>query len=230
MRIFPDKSTMLLPYRAVGGTLHIAVAVDAAAAWIDTLIALLRDLPGIQVTLLRVDGPAQLQPGWITSRLHNASRRVSDPLGPPSKPMEFADHDSTSDIDLVLWLAHRSTSRFAPRYGTFSVQLGRRPQGIPFWDEVASDVPVSQTSVFWHESVLASGRAVRVAETSTEKGLYFTKNAEEPVIAAIRMLATLCLEVLQDPVSWVERASRLLQVESDDPINGLLSKVVGQRK
>jgi hypothetical protein len=70
---------------------------------------------------------------------------------------------------------------------------------------VANSQTTSTVTIYWHESSLAHGRAVRKAETSTVQGLYLTLNAEEPLVAAIRMLAGLCLEIQQGGRQCEER-------------------------
>jgi hypothetical protein len=90
-------------------------------------------------------------------------------------------------------------------HGIFTVRLGDRNQPIPFWDEVANGRVTSTVTIFWHDTSFAHGRAVRKAETSTSQGLFFTLNAEEPLIAAIRALASLCLEIQQGGRQCAER-------------------------
>ena len=107
----------------------------------------------------------------------------------------------TAGCGVLVWLAACQDPNVdvggLAKYGTFTVRLGERNRIIPFWDEVAEKRVTSPVTVFWHESSLAHGRAVRKAETSTVQGLYLTLNAEEPLVAATRMLAGLCLELQQ---------------------------------
>ena len=70
---------------------------------------------------------------------------------------------------------------------------GRGDGAVPFWDEVAAEEETSAVTIYWHESSLTRGRPVRRAETGTVQGLHFTTNAGEPLVAAMQMLAELCL-------------------------------------
>jgi hypothetical protein len=93
------------------------------------------------------------------------------------------------------------------KYGVFTVRFGKGDRLIPFWDEVASEEATSTVTIYWHESSFVRGRTVRTLETSTVQGLYLTMNAEEPLVATIRTLANLCLEI-QDGAHLFEKKLR----------------------
>ncbi|MGJ5820944.1 glucosamine inositolphosphorylceramide transferase family protein [Paludibaculum fermentans] len=92
------------------------------------------------------------------------------------------------------------------RNGVFSIRLGERDQAIHFWDEVANGSVTSSLTVFWHDSSFEQGRPIRKAETSTSQGLFVTENAEQPLVAAIRLLAGLCLEIQRDSEQFMRWA------------------------
>jgi hypothetical protein len=98
----------------------------------------------------------------------------------------------------------------------FTVRLGDRNRAIPFWDEVAKGSVTSTAAIFWHDVSLAQGRAVRKAETSTAQGLFITSNAEQPLVATIRMLAGLCLEVQWGGPQFEERVRGLVTQRLDE--------------
>ena len=140
--------------------------------------------------------------------LYSASRARFDPFGDSACDGTGAvAPESSEDIraagcEVLIWLAGCQDSSvdlggFA-RFGAFTVRLGERDRPIPFWDEVASGQTTSPVTVYWHESSFTRGRAVRRVETSTFQGLFFTLNAEEPLVAVIRVLAGLCLDIQRD--------------------------------
>jgi hypothetical protein len=148
-------------------------------------------------------------------RLYSASRARFDPFGDiASNEAESASRESTeairaADCGVLIWLArgrpNEEVSGLA-KHGAFTLRFGEQNRRMPFWDEVANDQATSTTTIFWHESSLAHGRAVRKVETCTFQGIFFTQNAEEPLAAAARMLAGFCREIQRG--GWCEEKLR----------------------
>ena len=117
--------------------------------------------------------------------------------------------------DTGRWLrnANLACPRQGPRHifdgiaerGVFTIRLGERDRGIPFWDEAARGLTTSGVTIYWHECSFARGRAIRKIETPTFQGIWFTRNAEEPLVAAIRTLAGLCMEMRKGGREFEER-------------------------
>jgi hypothetical protein len=95
------------------------------------------------------------------------------------------------------------------KHGVFTVSLGERNQQFVFWDEVANDSVTSKATICWHDSSFAHARVVRQSETASMPGLFFTMNAERPVIATIRMLAGLCLDFQRGGIEFEAQLRRL---------------------
>ena len=224
MTLLPEKSTLLLPFReaapANAQPLRVGVVLDRShpSPWVDALISFLRQLPGIDVRLLTLTSrplAAAKRPSWLTDRLYSASQARFDPFGDiaaggtESVSPESVEGLRTAGCGVLVWLAACKDPNVdvggVAKHGAFTVRLGEQDRIIPFWDEVANSQTTSTVTIYWHESSLAHGRAVRKAETSTVQGLYFTLNAEEPLVAAIRMLAGLCLEIQQGGRQCEER-------------------------
>ncbi len=206
MALPPDPSTALLPFRSAAGAepLRVGIVVDTLppARWVEALVAFLRGLPGVEAgvfTASRESAPPPARPSWLTGRLYDASRRKFDGFasGEPGKVSGLPL--PASDCGLIVWLASAPAAAFpSARYGVLTVAFGSKPQAVPFWDEVLADRPVSPTAIYWHDDSLASGRPIRRVETATTQGLYFTSNAEEPVAAAIRLIAGVALELREN--------------------------------
>ena len=217
MTLLPDRSTLLLPFRegASNGAQALRVGVvldqDRPSPWVDALLTFLKQLPGMDVRLLalanRNTAPAR-RPSWLVDWLCSASRARFDPFGDSAfDGTGAAAPESSEDIraagcEVLIWLAACKDSSVdlggLARFGAFTVRLGERDRPIPFWDEVASGQTTSPVTVYWHASSFTRGRAVRKAETPTLQGLFLTLNAEEPLVAAIRMLTGLCLDIQRD--------------------------------
>lgn len=223
MTLLPDLSTLLLPFRGAvldaASALRVGIVLDRSqpSPWEEALISFLKGIPGIEVRVLPSAGgshPRGERPSWLTDRLYSASRTRFDPFGDVSADeAEPAGDGWTAGIrsagcGVLLWLSHRQDPkldvRAVARHGAFTVRFGKREGMFPFWDEVARGDATSTVTVYWHESSLARGRAVRTAETSTSQGLYFTLNAEEPVIATIRTLAGMCLKIGEEGPRYLE--------------------------
>jgi hypothetical protein len=215
--LLPDRSTLLLPFRkgpsSLAQPLRVGVVLDSShpSPWMDELVSFLNQLPGIDVRVLTLIGQAAApakRPPWLTGRLYSASRARFDPFGDIASntasneakaDFEFVDAIRTANCEVLVWLAAWRGSNLdlggLAKHGAFTVRLGERNQPIPFWEEVAKNEVTSTMTIYWHESSFARGRAVRKVETSTCQGLFFTLNAEQPLSAAIRSLADLCLQI-----------------------------------
>ena len=194
------------------GTQSLRVGVvqgrDQPSPWVQTLLSFLKQIPGIDVHLFTISilGLAELKrPPWLVDRLYSISRARFDPFGDLSIDVtdsvapEFVDAIRAAHCGVIIWLADYQGSdielRGLAEHGILTVRLGDRNRAIPFWDEVANCDITSTVTIFWHDSAFAQGRAVRKAETATSPELFVTKNAEQPLVATIRMLAALCLEI-----------------------------------
>lgn len=217
MLIELDLATLLLPFRNLVSSrepLRVGVVVDNGhpAPWVDALSAFLRQIPGIDVQLIVLSNPGRAKmrrPSWLTDRLYSASRVRFDPFGEVvvneinSGACESVDTIRAAGCRMLIWLAGVKDTNLdlagLAKHGVFTLRLGERNCLIPFWNEVAHGRVTSSVTIFWHESSFACGRSVRKAETSTRQGLYdLTLNAKEPLVSAIRMLASLCLEIQQE--------------------------------
>ncbi len=236
MSLLPARSTVLLPFReaASNGTQPLRVGVvfngNQPSLWVEALLSFFRQLPGIDVRPITLTAglPAALKrPPWLTDRLYSASRARFDPFGgspadeiksPISEPV---DGIRSTGCEVLIWLADCNCLSedvgLIAKHGAFSVRFGKRNRIIPYWDEVANGELTSTVTIYWHESSLARGRVVRAAETSTSLGLYLTLNAKEVLVATIRMLANVCLEVRDGSGQFQER----LRCFPEEPIEAL---------
>ena len=231
----PDKATVLLPFREAAPSnappLRVGVVLDRGrpSRWVDALLTFLRGMPGIDVRLLEYTGRRQAKserPGWLMDRLYAASRARFDPFADADGDRTDAgvvgsvEEIRAAKCGVLIWFAGTADFSVEPgslaECGAFTVRLGERNQLVPFWYEVANDCVTSTVTVFWHDSSFLDGHAVCTAETPTERGLYFTRNAEAPLVAAIRMLATLCLEIGQGGSGYREKLRGL----PSEPVNG----------
>ncbi|MBI3209722.1 MAG: hypothetical protein HYZ37_12595 [Candidatus Solibacter usitatus] len=184
--------------------LRVGVFVDPSGVprWVEALVAVLKELAEIDVRLIHCSPstePTPKEPSWLMRQLHVASREKFDAF---SLTATAPSHSFGAPCDLAIWLAstrdqHLDAKRLAT-HGALSVEFGAQTGPFPYWDEIATRSPISAVKVYWHESSLSHGRRIRRGETPTVQSLYFTKNAAEPVVAAIRMLAALCIDVQRD--------------------------------
>ena len=237
-----DYSPLLLRYRKlpVHERLKIGIVLDreAGPVWIRDLIDYLKGIPHFELSILLGGEAPRSQPAlpWLAERLHATSKRKYDSfrevdfgLGTASRVLRKAGRTASAlheaartaiearKLDIVIWLgeAMPPTGPCATlaRLGVFTVQLSDGRSDPPYWREVIEKRPVSCTVIFWHATAFERARAVYTAETSTQQDWAFTKNAEEPLIAVRRMLATVGLELLTDAPSWVAGALDLPEVE-----------------
>jgi hypothetical protein len=94
----PDEARVLLPFRKTktpsGQPLRVGVVLDGAPTprWVESLIAFLREFPGIEVHpfTFGVRRSTQTWPPWLVDRLYSASRRKFDPFSEPAGKSEKA--------------------------------------------------------------------------------------------------------------------------------------------
>ena len=224
----PDKTRVLLPFRDTmsidSQPFRVGVVFDGPRAprWVDSLIAFLKELPGIEVCQVTFGGPPSrdARPPWLVDRLYSVSRQKFDPLSEVDRKNGESGGDRTETLDsirargcgVIIWLSSgggRMNLAGLAEHGVLTVRFGKRPGPLPFWDEVAAGEPTSTATVYWHDSSLDGGRMIRKVETSTVQGLYFTMNAGEPFAAITQTLAGLCYEIKQDGPASEERFRRI---------------------
>jgi hypothetical protein len=227
MTLLPEEWTLLLPFReATSKSLRVGIVLDSGrtAPWADALLSTLRRLPGIEVCSLTISGRAAAvsnQLSWLTDRLYSASRSRFDPFGAlAAGGMESASSESVEAIrsakcGLLIWLVGGRAAGLPlgglAEHGVLTIRLGEGNRLIPFWDEVTQDRVTSTITVFWHDSSFVQGRVVCKLETSTVPGLFFTMNAEEPLVGGIRVLADLCQKVRDGGRQFEEKLRGLPQ-------------------
>ena len=235
MNLMPQQATLLVPFRKTveRRALRVGVVLDGnqPSPWVDVLITFLKQVPGIDVHVIPIvnRGPSESKrPAWLVDRLYSMSRARFDPFGEPAPDgtdpsvIESLDAIRAAGCGVIIWLVgcrHPDVQlRGLAKHGVFTVRLGDRKRAIPFWDEVVKSSVTSKATILWHDVSLAEGRAIGTAETSTSQGLYITDNAEQPLVATIRMLAVLCLEVQGGGSQFEERVRGLATQRLDrDP-------------
>lgn len=228
MDLMPEPATLLLPFRKtpLNGMppLRVGVVLDVnqSAPWADSLIAFLGQIPGLDIRVLTVASRGQSEskrPGWLMDRLYSASRARFDPFGEialngtGSAVPESVDAIRAAACEVIVWLGHCQDPdvelRSLAKYGVVTARFGEHNRPIPFWDEVAQNSLTSTAAVFWHDSSFTEGRQARKAETNASRGLLITPVAQQPLIAVMRMIAALCIEIQYDGLQFEERVRRL---------------------
>jgi hypothetical protein len=193
MALAPDRAALLLPYRKLASdrpALRIGVLTTQQAPWVDALVAFLREIPGLEVTVsVEAEATRSERPGWLLERLYEKSRARFDPFGPIR--------------------GARSDVRVQTPHGFFTVRFGDQNRLIPFWNEVANNAITSVTTIYWNESGSSASRPVRRIESSTIAGLYPTMNSEQPVEGTIRSITELCIDLRDDADGFVAGASSI---------------------
>ena len=222
MELRPDFSTLLYSFRSGGSkrpaSFRVGVVFEgpSPAAWVHALVDFLAQVPGFEVLPVglidrEVNKP---RPPWLTGHLYSASCQKFDPFGPHGLAsgeihcIEEAEAITAKRCEILVWLAAIPEASIdlarLSRYGALSVKFGKQDCAVPLWHEVANRCSTSATTVYWHEG-WSHERRIRTAETATQLTYYVTMNAQQSVIAAIRMLAALCLELQQQPAVAVSR-------------------------
>lgn len=189
---------LLLPWRECAGEPRcVGIVLDGPSAppWVTVLADTLKPFDVRFFVLSRETGLAARPSNWLADRLREISKRDYDPY--TETPVECADLAAAS-CDILVWCAGSGVSippaALAP-YGALSVWFGDKPGGTPFFDESLEEIPCTKVLVRWHEASFSRARLIREAELSTVMGLHFTRNAEQPLTAAVRMLAWLCVGI-----------------------------------
>jgi hypothetical protein len=226
MRFLPDRSSALLPFRTADGSrppVRVGIAVNGPrpSRWVEALLAFFDSLPGIETRAIPVSqAPSERDrtPPWLTDRLYRVNRQKSDPFGPGKLELPPTEPIENTGCDLVIWLASggfpAAPPRSVARYGVLTVAMGEKAGAIPYWHEIASGQPWSPTTIYWHDSSFSRRRPVLRIETASSQGLYFTANSDEPVAAAIRLLAGIALGLRENPEATVEK----LRQVSEEPL------------
>jgi hypothetical protein len=221
-----DYGPLLLRFRKLPDNqtrLKIGIVLDGrrGPAWVRDLIEYLRGVPNFDVstTLAGATSPPADSAPWLAERLYSASRAKADPFG--DVDLGIGEPLQSGAVDMSVWLSSATPeapcSRVA-RFGVFTLQLGEERTAPPYWREVIEAEPASSSVIHWHETAFDRARPIRTAETSTWQDWAFTRNAEEPVRAAARMLAAIGLELLSDAPGWKQRA--LAQAETPRAATG----------
>jgi hypothetical protein len=222
-RLALAPSSALQRFRGIGGpSLRVGITFDGPRPphWAAALVDFFGGLSGMETLTFTVTArpSATPNPPWLARQLYTATQRMQNPFDAtqPLPGQRPAESIAAANCDVVVWLASTRDSASPPealaRNGVFTVAFGNRPQGIPFWDEVSGRNATSATTIFWHDRSLAVGRPVRQVETSTSQGLEITANTEAPLIATIRLLAGLCLDLQRDAVRGTERLRAVPEV------------------
>ena len=224
----PNQAELLIPYREISSYARPPVLVGVVTdsnpppRWVDALFGFLKQTPLIEARLFTIaprDQPAISRPAWLTDRLYSASRSRFDPFG-CNAPFEANSVSPVSIVDIqaagfgvIIWIADQPNPDVVihslAQHGVFTIRLGEESRAIPYWDEVAENRVTSTASIFWHDTSFAQGRLVREAETSTSQGLFVTTNSGQPLVALMRMLTSLCMEIQRDGAQFEERVRHL---------------------
>jgi hypothetical protein len=132
-------------------------------------------------------------------------------------------------MDVVVWLASHdalpeSCSDLA-QFGVLTVQLGDEEKAPPYWTESLEERLVSKAAIHWHAAVCNRARIVRISETSTPGGWFFTRNAAEPLTAVNRMIAGVALDIAAEGEGWRQRASNQPELDRRPPHRAYASNV-----
>ncbi len=143
------------------------------------------------------------------------SRQVADPFGEVDLDLGEAVPEAVREairdrkLDLLCWIADETLPKGdcsdLARSGVVTIGLGEACTKPPYWQEVIDQQPFSRAMILWHEKSFERARVLRTAEIGTKQGWFFTRNAEECLVAVCRMIATLGLELLSDAPSWIAR-------------------------
>lgn len=186
---------LLLPWRErAREPRRVGIVLDRPSAppWVTALADSLKPFDVRFFALSRDTASGARRSGWLADRLCELSKRKFDPY--TETPVECG-HLAAASCDILIWLAgsgvNTPPTALAP-CGALSVRFGDKPGGTPFFDEGFEGNPCTKVFVRWHDVSFSRARSLREAELSTAMGLYFTRNAEGPLTAAVRMLAWLC--------------------------------------
>ncbi len=227
---------------AVQGHLKIGLVVCGARGplWLQSLLALLRSVTLFEIHLFIAGSGARRTPttsSGLADRLYAWSRRKADPFGeidlnlgeafPAFQPVPSGDasnalpeclRESIRDrkLDLLCWIPEEimpeGPCSDLARFGVVTIRLGEASTEPPYWQEVIDRQRLSRAMILWHATSFEKARVLRTAEIGTKQGWFFTRNAEECLVAISRMIATMGIELHSDAPSWM---ARQLEVPED---------------
>lgn len=190
------------------------------AAWEQAIAESLKEIPNLEICTFYAAGESagQARPPWLLNRLYSISRAKFDPFGDvetlndtPFSP-SVVDAIRSAGLAMLIWLAPGRPADMPfeslSRHGVLTVRLGDGSRAIPYWNEVSNGDSTSDATIYWHDRSFTEGRALRNAETATVPGLFVTANAEQPLVAVIRLLADLCIQLMSNAADFTERARK----------------------
>jgi hypothetical protein len=226
-----DCGPLLLKHRGLSGRLRIGLVLSGLRGplWVRSLIEFLRSVPSFEVDLFvaaRATARTPSSSSGLADRLYKWSRKAADPFGEveldlgEAIPEAVPEEIRARNLDLLCWIADEIVPEgpcadFA-RFGVVTIRLGEASTQPPYWQEVIDQQLLSRASVLWHATTFEKARVLRTAEIATKQGWFFTRNAEECLVAICRMIASVGLELLSDASSW--RARQLELPEDTCPV------------
>jgi len=220
-----DRGTLLLNYRGLKDTprekLRIGIVLEGPRGplWIRSLIELLGSIPSFDVHLFVADSETPRAPATsagLAGRLYKWSRSKADPfgevdldLGEAPLPDSMREAIRARKLDLLYWIPEETIPQGScsdlARFGVITIQLGEASTKPPYWQEVIDRQLLSHATILWHATSFERARVLRTAEVATKPGWFFTRNAEECLVAVCHMIAAVGLELLSEGQSWVAR-------------------------
>jgi hypothetical protein len=215
MPLRPCRDSLLLPFRnpGCGVPLRLGVASDSipTAPWIEALVEFLRGVPGIELACFpaRSSPPSSQRVPFPAARLLGASRTHRALFGTPRTGAIELDTIREAGCDALLWLAAslpvNEDARALARYGVFTVGFGDGTRAVPFWNELALAAPTGATRIDWWEHSFGTCRTAAAAETSVSCGPGGMPDASEAVTAAIRLCASIALDLQRGAGGFLDR-------------------------
>jgi hypothetical protein len=224
-----DCGPLLLKYRGLNGRLKIGLVLSGpcGSSWIRSLVEFLRNVPSFDLHFFVAGDEQPTSSAGLADRLYAWSRRVTDPFGEVDldlgKAVQEAAPEAIRDrkLDLLCWIADETVPEGDcsdhARFGVVTIRLGEACTKPPYWQEVIDQEPFSRALILWHEKSFERARVLRIAEIGTKQGWFFTRNAEECLVAVCRMIATVGLELLSDAPSWIARQLEIPEETSPLP-------------
>jgi hypothetical protein len=207
-----ERGPLLLDFRSIASRLRVGVVVQGPAApeWMIEFLDWLCGIEQFDVQVFSAGAEPNLAPpGQLFERIYSRSRRVYDPFR--KSAIEVQTWTGAAS-DVVLWLGGRQPAEAGARFGVLSLQLGAQEHLPYFWDESAREQVLTEVTVLWHDQEKV--RVLRTAQLRTHQGLDFTRNAEQPLVAACQMMASLCLDIFEGEEDWLRRARQIPEHKS----------------
>jgi hypothetical protein len=216
--------TLLLKHRGLDGAvperlkIGLVVASSRVAAWVHSLVVLLRNVTQFEIHLFTADRGTRRttsRSSVLAERLYAWSRRNADPFrevdldfGEPLLE-EVREAIRARELDLLCWIPDEimpeGPCSDLARFGVITLRLGDTSTEPPYWQEVIDRQLLSRATILWHATSFEKARVLRTAEIATKQGWFFTRNAEECLVAVSRMIATVGLDLLANAPSWITR-------------------------